>query len=266
MGLSPGLDFETKLFAKAGAAELLERELADPAYVPQTIAMGTNTDPYQPIERRFRITRSVLEVLERFNHPVGIVTKSALVVRDLDILSRMAEKDLVKVAISVTTLDGKLARAMEPRASTPEKRLKALEMLSAAGVPSAVMFAPIIPALNDQEMEQVLKRASQSGVTEAGYVLLRLPHELSDLFREWLMTEVPDRAGHVLSLMRSMRDGKDYDATWGRRMRGTGPYAWSIGRRFEISAKRLGLNQIKTKLSTKAFSRAHVKGTQLELF
>lgn len=266
MGLSPGLDFESKLFAKAGAAELLESELANPSYVPQTIAMGTNTDPYQPIERRFRITRSVLEVLERFNHPVGIVTKSALVVRDLDILSRMAEKGLVKVALSVTTLDAKLARTMEPRASTPEKRLKALEMLSAAGVPSAVMFAPIIPALNDQEMEAVLKSASQAGAAEAGYVLLRLPLEVRDLFREWLMTEVPDRAGHVLSLMRSMRDGKDYDATWGRRMRGTGPYAWSIGRRFEIAAKRLGLNEVRCKLTTEHFSRSHVKGTQMELF
>ena len=187
-------------------------------------------------------------------------------VRDLDILASMAEKNLVKVAISVTTLDSKLARAMEPRASTPERRLKALEKLSAAGVPSAVMFAPIIPALNDQEMEDVLKSARAAGASEAGYVLLRLPAEVRDLFREWLMAEVPDRAGHVLSLIRSMRDGKDYDATWGRRMRGTGPYAWSIGRRFEIAAKRLGLNNMKTKLSTKSFTRAHVNGAQLELF
>ena len=170
MGLSPGLDFESKLFAKSNAAELLEKELADPSYVPQTIAMGTNTDPYQPIERQHRITRQVLEVLQRFNHPVGIVTKSALVARDLDILGPMAEKGLVKVALSVTTLDPKLARAMEPRASTPEKRLQALRLLSSAGVPSAVMFAPIIPALNDAEMEDVLKAASQAGAKEAGYV------------------------------------------------------------------------------------------------
>lgn len=266
MGLSPGLDFETKLFAKTNAAELLERELSNPSYVPQTIALGTNTDPYQPIERRYRLMRSILEVLERFNHPVGIVTKSSLVVRDLDILSRMAEKGLAKVAISVTTLDPKLSRSMEPRASTPEKRLQALQMLSAAGVASAVMFAPIIPALNDAEMEAILARAAQAGVKEAGYVLLRLPLEVRDLFREWLMSEVPDRAGHVLSLMKSMRDGKDYDATWGRRMRGTGPYAWSIGRRFEIAAKRLGLNEVKSKLTTSAFSRDHVSGSQLELF
>ena len=266
MGLSPGLDFETKLFAKPNAAELLEKELSDPKYVPQTIAIGTNTDPYQPIERRYRIMRSVLEVLERFNHPVGIVTKSALVVRDLDILSRMAEKDLVKVALSVTTLDAKLARSMEPRASTPEKRLQALEMLSAAGVATAVMFAPIIPALNDAEMEDVLKRAAAAGAKEAGYVLLRLPLEVRDLFREWLMAEVPDRAAHVLSLIKSMRDGKDYDATWGRRMRGTGPYAWSIGRRFEIAAKRQGLNEVKSKLSTASFTRANASGAQLELF
>ena len=266
MGLSPGLDFESKLFAKSNAAELLEKELADPSYVPQTIAMGTNTDPYQPIERQYRITRQVLEVLQRFNHPVGIVTKSALVARDLDILGPMAEKGLVKVALSVTTLDPKLARAMEPRASTPEKRLQAVRLISAAGVPSAVMFAPIIPALNDSEMEEVLKAAAQAGATEAGYVLLRLPLEVRDLFREWLMSDVPDRAAHVLSLMRSMRDGKDYDATWGRRMRGTGPYAWSIGRRFEIAAKRLGLNEVKCKLTTKEFTRNHVAGTQLDLF
>jgi len=266
MGLSPGIDFESKLFAKSNAAELLEQELANPKYIPQTIAIGTNTDPYQPIERRFRIMRAVLEVLARFNHPVGIVTKSALVVRDLDILAPMAEKGLVKVALSVTTLDAKLSRAMEPRASTPEKRLSALHMLSAAGVPTAVMFSPIIPALNDAELESVLKAAAQAGVKEAGYILLRLPLEVRDLFREWLMAEQPDRAAHVLSLLRSMRDGKDYDATWGRRMRGTGPYAWSIGRRFEIAAKRLGLNEEKTKLTSQAFTRAHITGTQLDLF
>ena len=266
MGLSPGLDFESKLFAKTNAAELLTQELASPSYVPQTIAMGTNTDPYQPIERHYRITRSVLEVLQRFNHPVGIVTKSAMIVRDLDILQPMAEQGLVKVALSVTTLDPKLSRQMEPRASTPEKRLQALRILGEAGIPTAVMFSPVIPALNDAELEEVLKAAAQAGVKEAGYILLRLPLEVRDLFREWLMAELPDRAAHVLSLIRSMREGKDYDATWGRRMRGTGPYAWSIGRRFEVTAKRLGLNAEKVKLNSKAFSRAHVTGHQLSLF
>jgi DNA repair photolyase len=265
MGLSPGLDFETRLFAKPNAAELLRRELLDPNYVPATIALGTNTDPYQPIERRYRITRQVLEVLAEFNHPVGIVTKSALVLRDLDILQPMAEKGLVKVALSVTTLDAGLARAMEPRASTPTKRLQALEMLSKAGVPTAVMVAPIIPALNDHEIENILGAASVAGVTEAGYVLLRLPLEVSDIFREWLMSEVPDRATHVLSLLRSMHGNKDYDATWGRRQRGTGPYAWSIGRRFEITCTRLKLNQRKLKMTTDHFKRPPQAGEQLEL-
>ncbi len=265
MGLSPGLDFESKLFVKTNAAALLERELSDPSYSPRTIALGTNTDPYQPIERRFRIMRQILEVLERFNHPVGIVTKSALVTRDLDILKPMAEKGLVKVAMSVTTLDAKLARSMEPRAATPKRRLQAMETLSAAGVPTAVMFAPVIPALNDAEMEKVLQAAASAGASEAGYVLLRLTQEVRDIFREWLMTEQPDRAAHVLSLIRSMRDGKDYDATWGRRMRGTGPYAWSIGRRFEIAAKRLGLNEMKTKLTAEHFTRVSVTGEQLSL-
>jgi DNA repair photolyase len=265
MGLSPGLDFETKLFAKSNAAELLEKELSDPKYSPRTIALGTNTDPYQPIERRYRIMRQVLEVLERFNHPVGIVTKSALVVRDLDILKRMAEKGLAKVALSVTTLDAKLARSMEPRAATPARRLQALEALARAGVPTAVMFAPVIPALNDQEMEAVLKAAAATGVREAGYVLLRLTQEVSDVFREWLMAEMPDRAAHVLSLIRSMRGGKDYDSTWGQRMRGTGPYAWSIGRRFELAAKRLGLNTERVKLTSEHFTRRNAAGVQLEL-
>jgi DNA repair photolyase len=266
MGLSPGLDFESRLFAKTNAADLLRQELSHPAYKPQTIAIGTNTDPYQPLERRYRITRQILEVLSEFNHPVGIVTKSALVTRDLDILKPMAERKLVKVALSVTTLDAKLARSLEPRASTPANRLKALEMLSAAGVPTTVMVAPIIPALNDAEIETILGAASLAGVKEAGYVMLRLPHEVKVLFREWLMTERPDRAQHVLSLVRQMQGGKDYDATFGVRQRGQGPYAWTIGRRFEIAAKRLGLNTNRTKLSVAAFRRPSQPGEQLKLF
>ena len=194
MGLSPALDFETQLFAKPNAAELLRAELSKNGYKPSTIALGSNTDPYQPIERRYRITRQILEVLAEFNHPVGIVTKSALVLRDLDILKPMAEKGLVKVAISITTLDRKLSRALEPRASMPDKRLQTLQMLSDAGIPSAVMVAPIIPALNDHEIEAILGAVSVTGTTEAGYVMLRLPLEVADIFREWLLKEMPDRA------------------------------------------------------------------------
>ena len=264
-GLSPGLDFESKLFAKSNAAELLRNELSASGYEPATIALGANTDPYQPVERRYRITRQVLKVLAEFGHPVGIVTKSALVLRDLDILQHMAERGIVKVAISVTTLDPRLARAMEPRASTPAKRLKAIEVLAAAGIPVAVMVAPVIPALNDSEIEAILKSAAAAGASEAGYVLLRLPLEVRDVFGEWLVTDYPDRAAHVLSLIRSMRQGKDYDSTWGRRQTGTGPYAWSIGRRFELACGRLGLNRRKLKLSTDQFRKPPRPGEQLTL-
>jgi len=265
MGLSPGLDFETRLFAKPDAAALLERELAEPGYQPATIAIGTNTDPYQPIERQRRITRSILEVLERTNHPVGIVTKSALVTRDIDILSAMAKRGLAKVAISLTSLDAKLARAMEPRAGAPHRRLETMAALAEAGIPVTVMTAPVIPALNDMELERLLDAAHASGAGEAGYVLLRLPLEVAPLFTEWLMAHYPDRADHVLSLMRSMRGGKDYDATWGRRMRGTGPYAWQIGRRFEMATRRLGLNRSRVSLRTDLFTPPVPVGGQLAL-
>ena len=237
MGLSPGLDFETKLFAKPNAAKLLEKELAKPGYEVRTMAIGTNTDPYQPIERRYRIMREILEVLDATSHPVGIVTKSALVVRDIDILSAMAKRGLVKVALSVTTLDRRLARAMEPRAATPDRRLETLRLLSEAGIPTTVMVAPVIPALNEAEIERILEAAAQAGVREAGYVLLRLPLEVKDVFKEFLEREYPDRAKHVMSVIRSMRGGKEYDSAWGERMRGNGPYAWQIGRRFEIAAR-----------------------------
>lgn len=265
MGLSPGLDFETRLFAKTNATDLLERELADPKYEPRTIAIGTNTDPYQPIERRYRIMRRVLEVLSAANHPVGIVTKSALVLRDLDILAPMAERGLVKVALSVTTLDRKLARAMEPRASTPEKRLDALARLTDAGVPTTIMTAPVIPALNDMEIEAILGRAAAVGVKSAGYVLLRLPIELGTLFEEWLRTNVPDRANRVLSLIRQTRDGKIYKSEWGERMRGKGPYAWLIGRRFQLATQRLHLNEEHTELRTDLFRRPTARGQQMAL-
>ncbi len=266
MGLSPGLDFETKLFAKPNAAALLEKELAKPGYEPRTIAIGTNTDPYQPIERRFRIMREILEVLDRTNHPVGIVTKSALVTRDIDILSRMAERNLVKVALSVTSLDRKLARAMEPRAATPTRRLETLKLLSAAGIPTTVMVAPVIPALNEEEIERILDAAKAAGVESAGYVLLRLPLEVRDIFKEFLEREFPDRAKHVLSVLRSMRGGKDYDAEWGKRMTGEGPHAWQIGRRFEIAARRLGLNSERRSLRTDLFRPPVPEKAQLSLF
>jgi DNA repair photolyase len=266
LGLSPGLDFESKLFMKPDAPALLEKELTAANYEPRTMAIGTNTDPYQPIEREHKIMRGILEVLEKTGHPVGIVTKSALVTRDIDILARMAERNLAKVAISVTSLDPKLARTMEPRASTPMRRLEALRQLSAAGIPTVVMTAPLIPALNDSEMERILDAAAHAGVKEANYTLLRLPLEVRDLFREWLIANYPDRYRHVFTLIRDMRGGKDYDSQWGTRMKGTGPMAWMIGRRFEIACERLGLNRRRVKLSTSHFVQPERSGQQLDLF
>lgn len=265
MGLSPGLDFESKLFAKPDAARMLDKELSKEGYQPRTIAIGTNTDPYQPIEKQYRIMREILEVLEVRGHPVGIVTKSALVTRDIDILSRMAERGLAKVALSVTTLDRMLARTMEPRASTPTKRLEAIRQLSDAGIPASVMVAPIVPGLTDQEMERILDSAYAAGAREAGYVLLRLPLEVAPIFKDWLLRHYPDRYRHVMSLIRSMRDGKDYDSEWGKRMKGSGPYAWQIGRRFEIAAKRLGLNAERRSLRTDQFVAAAKATEQLML-
>jgi DNA repair photolyase len=266
LGLSPGLDFESRLLVKPDAAELLARELSAPNYQPKVIAIGTNTDPYQPIERRYQVMRRILEVLDRANHPVGIVTKSALVTRDIDILARMAKRNLVKVALSVTTLDAGLARTMEPRAATPARRLEALRRLSEAGVPAAVMVAPVIPALNDQEIERILDCAAAAGVKEAGYILLRLPLEVRDLFREWLQANYPHREEHVFKLIRDMRGGKDYDAKWGERMKGTGPYAWMIGRRFEMACEKFGLNERKLTLSTADFRAPKRNDAQLSLF
>lgn len=265
MGMSPGLDFESRLFAKPNAAALLEAELSKPGYEVRSIAIGTNTDPYQPIEKKMGIMREIMEVLEAANHPVGIVTKSALVTRDIDILSRMAAKGLAKVALSVTTLDKTLARTMEPRAATPARRLDAVRQLSEAGIPTMVMTAPIVPGLTDSEIERLLDAAHAAGAREAGYVLLRLPLEVSPLFKDWLLRHYPDRYRHVLSLMRSMRDGKDYDAEWGKRMRGTGPYAMQIRRRFELAARRLGLNESRTVLRTDLFVPPRGNGVQLSL-
>ncbi len=266
LGLSPGLDFESKLTAKPDAAILLEKELSAASYQPRTIAIGTNTDAYQPIEKKLRIMRSILEVLERFNHPVGIVTKSALVQRDIDILARMAAKGLAKVAISLTTLDPKVARGMEPRAASPAKRLETIKALTDAGIPVTVLVAPIIPAINEHEIERILDAAQAAGAREAGYVLLRLPLEVKDLVQDWLLTYHPDKLRHVVSLIRSTRDGKDYDAAWGQRQVGSGPYAWMIGRRFEMAAERFGFNGARTRLRSDLFVKPERDKAQLSLF
>jgi len=266
LGLSPGLDFESRLFVKDDAAQMLKRELSAANYQPKVIAIGTNTDPYQPIEREHRVMRGILEVLAQANHPVAIVTKSALVLRDLDLLAPMAERGLVKVALSVTTLDRDLARAMEPRAATPARRLEAIEKLSQAGVPTAVMIAPVIPGVTDHEMETILTRAYANGAREAGYILLRLPLETQDLFANWLLEHYPDKYRKVLSLLRSTREGKIYDAAWGKRMTGTGPYAWMLGRRFEMASEKIGFGKTKTRLRTDLFIRPDGGGRQLSLF
>jgi DNA repair photolyase len=265
MGLSPGLDFESRLFAKSNAAALLRGELSAKGYAPRTLALGSNTDPYQPIEKTYRLTRQILEVLAEFGHPVGIVTKSALVLRDIDILKPMAERGLVKVAISLTTLDPRLSRRMEPRASTPAKRLAAIATLAAEGIPAVAMVAPVIPAINDHEIEEILKAAAAAGAREAGYVLLRLPLEVKEIFMSWLTDEFPDRARRVMSLVRQTRDGRENDSTFGRRMSGSGPYAWTIGRRFEMAASRLGLNQQRLTLALDRFRPPPKPGEQMTL-
>ncbi len=240
--LSPGLDFETKLFAKINAAELLRAELAKPGYAPSPIALGANTDCYQPIERKYKITRSILEVLAECSHPVTIVTKSALIERDLDLLKNLANKNLVKVFLSIGTLDRSLARKLEPRAASPQRRLDVLKSLSNEKIPCGVMVAALIPALNDKTLEQVLEAAAQAGATEAAYVILRLPNELKALFKEWLAAHYPERAEHVISIVRQVRGGRDNDPRFGTRMTGTGTFAELIEKRFDIACRRFGLN------------------------
>ena len=266
LGLSPGLDFETRLFFKPDAARLLEAELRHPGYRCGVIAMGTNTDPYQQVERDKRITRQILEVLAAFDHPVGIVTKSALVLRDLDILAPMAERGLAQVCVSVTTLDRDLARRLEPRAATPPRRIETIRALAAAGVPTGVMAAPMIPGLNDHELEAILGQAAAAGAVTAGYILIRLPLEIADLFTEWLETHAPDRAKRVMGLIRETRGGKTYQSGFGRRMRGTGAYAELLTRRFELAVDRLGFNERRLELDTSRFTPPPATGDQLELF
>src|SRR5689334_12216873 len=253
LGYSPGLDFETKLVFKPDVAALLEKELRKPGYLPRTLALGSNTDPYQPVERTLKLTRAVLEVLDRFNHPVSIVTKSAGVLRDLDILAGMARRNLARVYISVTTLDPALARRMEPRAATPLRRLHAMGELTRAGVPVGVMCAPVIPGLNDAEMEKILEGAAKAGARHAGYVLLRLPHELRQIFESWLHTHFPDRAKHVLNLVRETRGGVLNESRFHHRFSGHGVYADLLVRRFVRAARQWGLDEAREGLDTSLF-------------
>jgi len=240
--LSPGLDFETRLFAKTNAAELLRAELSKQGYVPSPIAIGANTDCYQPIERKFRITRQIVEILAECEHPFTMVTKSALVERDLDLLAPMAKKNLVKVFVSIASLDRTLARKLEPRAASPQRRMDVLRNLAQAGVPCGVMVAALIPGLNDKTLEEVLEGAAAAGAAEAAYVIMRLPNELKELFKEWLAAHYPERAGHVISIVRQMRGGRDNDPRFGSRMTGTGAFAELIEKRFDIACRRFGLN------------------------
>lgn len=266
LGLSPGLDFESRLFFKPEAARLLAAELSKPGYQPRHIQIGADTDPYQPLERRLRVTRQVLEVLQRFRHPLTVITKSNLITRDADILGEMGRETLARAAISITTLDRKLARSMEPRAATPQRRLDAVRQLTAAGCPATVMFAPVIPGLNDHELEQVLEAAAEAGATAAGYVMVRLPLEIADLFQAWLKTDHPDRADRVMSLIRQMRRGKAYTNEWGVRGRGEGPLADLVAARFKAARRRYGLDAPRTALDLEAFRVPPKAGDQMDLF
>jgi DNA repair photolyase len=267
LGLSPGLDFETRIFYKPNAAALLRDELRKKNYVCRPIALGSNTDPYQPAERKFGITRSILEVLRDFHHPVTIVTKGALIQRDIDILADMARENLAVVTVSVTTLDRDLARHMEPRAATPERRIETIAALAKAGIPAGVLSAPMIPALNDREMEAILARAREAGASVAGYTLLRLPLELKALFKEWLETHEPQKATHVLSLVAQCHGGKLYDSAWSKRMVGGGPYAEMLAARFDRACRRLGYSPRSTHmLDTSRFRPPAQRGDQLALF
>ena len=264
-GLSPGLDFESRLFFKPNAPDLLRAELSKPGYMPRVIALGVNTDAFQPSERNLELTRSLLEVLSEFNHPVSLLTKSALIQRDIDLIAPMAAKGLCRVGVSLTTLDRTLSRRMEPRAATPERRLDTIAALSEAGIPTIVMTAPIIPALNDAEIETLLEAAHNAGARYAGYVLLRLPHEIKDLFHEWLAQHYPDRAARIINLLRDMRGGKDYDPRWFERGRGRGPYAKLIAQRFHKCAERLGMNGERPALRTDLFRPKEAPDGQLLL-
>jgi DNA repair photolyase len=265
VGLSPGIDFETRIFSKPDAAALLRGELAASRYACEPITIGGNTDPYQPAERELRITRSIIEVLAECEHPFSIITKNALIERDIDLLAPMAQWRLVRAYVSVTSLDNTLSRKLEPRASAPLRRIEAIRRLADAGIPVGVMVAPIIPFITDRYTEEILELAAAAGATTAGYVLLRLPHEVAPLMKEWLATHYPLKADHVISLVHQMRGGRDYDARWGIRQRGTGPFAELIARRFEVAALRLGLATDREPLDSTRF-RKPAGGPQLALF
>lgn len=266
LNLSPGLDFETRIFRKPDAPELLRRELSAKGYKPAAIQLGINTDAYQPVERTERLTRRILEVLAEFEHPVGLLTKSALIQRDLDILAPMAAKGLVKTGVSITTLDRKIARIMEPRAATPPRRLETIRALKSAGVPVTVMVAPIVPGLTCHEMESILAAAAAAGAERAGMTIVRLPHEIKDLFQEWLRAQFPDRADKVLSLIRQCRGGKLNQAEFGTRMVGTGPYAELIHKRFALAVARLGLDRPRPAFDLTRFRVPTPPSAQLALF
>lgn len=267
LNLSPGLDFETRLFYKRNAAELLERELSRPGYRCSVISLGSNTDAYQPIEREHRVTRALLEVMLRYRQPVWLITKSTLVERDLDLLAEMARLNLVSTAVSVTSLDDRLKRTLEPRTASPAARLRTIERLAAAGIPVSVMFSPVIPYVNDADMEAVLKQAADAGARSARYVFLRLPHELAPLFREWLDVHYPQRAAHVMSLVQQSRGGKDYDADFATRMQGQGEYAQVIEQRFRLACRRLGLDRDwMERLDVSGFRVPPKPGDQIGLF
>ena len=269
LGLSPGLDFETKIAYKADAADCLRKELAKPGYVCRPVALGINTDAWQPVERRLRVTRGILEVLAEAGHPLTIVTKSALILRELDLLAELAQAGRVHVAVSITTLDAGLARAMEPRAPSAQRRLAVIAALAAAGIPTAVMVAPLIPALSDHELERILAAAREAGASSAGYILLRLPHEVKPLFRAWLDSPRPGRAEHVYSLMRQLHGGREYDSRFGTRQRGSGPLAEIIAQRFRIATRRLGLDAPSPPLDTTGFRPPPVSASpppQMTLF
>ena len=266
LNLSPGLDFETRLFYKPNAAELLDQELRKPGYQVRNICVGANTDPYQPIERKLEVTRGILQVLARFRHPVGIITKGAMIERDLDLLMDLGRDRLVGVAITLTTLDPELKRTLEPRASSPQARLRVMRKLSAAGIPVRVMFSPVIPFVNDAELERVLQAAAEAGATTASYVLLRLPYELKGLFREWLETHMPLKAAHVMSLINQSRGGKDYQAEFGSRMRGNGQFAELIAKRFALARRRYGLEERGEGFNPRVFRVPPAAGDQMGLF
>jgi DNA repair photolyase len=266
LGLSPGLDFETRLTAKPDAPERLRAELAAPGYVPAPIAIGTNTDPYQPVEARFRIMRGILEVLSETGHPVTIVTKGSLIERDLDVLGSMAARGLTHVGISLTTLDRSLSRSMEPRAPAPERRLQCIRRLADAGIPVRVMLAPLIPGLTDEELEAMMTAARQAGATAANYILLRLPGEVSDIFHDWLGTLDPARARRILARLRQMHDGREYDSRWGERMRGSGTLADLLARRYQLASRRLGYTPDLPKLCCDRFRPPRPPSAQFELF